>query len=79
MTFLKFIANFYCPVSDGLVRVYKNLLYNYTSQGRNQEFITGGARPGTGGHSLPNKDFAKNFRKMYIKLGQKFRIFKKNC
>ena len=37
-----------------------------------------GGRPGTGGgHSLLNKDFAKNFQKIYIKYAQKFRIFRK--
>ena len=36
---------------------------NSSYQGRNLKVFTGGARPGTGGHSLLNKDFAKNFEK----------------
>ena len=42
-----------------------------------RNLLLGGPDPVLGGHSLLNKDFAKNFRKMYIKFAQKFRIFKK--
>ena len=63
-------------LGPALFLVYLNELFLNRAVTRN--LLLGGHDPVLGGHSLPNKDFAKKFRKMYMKMAQKFRIFTKN-